>query len=257
MPESPTLLNQLSARTKTFLSANNLTQKELCRLLKLDRSNFSKFLAGQVGIGAETTLALVRLMNLNKRALELRFAAAEKTRAAIVNLQERGKVMRLDGSGWVSGISGDDPVNSTSITDTWKEGGEPSGDDIVDVLRLIDAIHADARKAIADYVAKAQRAHPNANGPTEIPRKVNSNADSSKPSPRASTLNTKPNPRHLLAYLKEEQARIEADLAIEEQIAEERVRRDRAQMQLAELKDGKRLEPLKPLERTTLALGRI
>jgi predicted XRE-type DNA-binding protein len=111
MPESPTLLNQLATRTKAFLSQNNLTQKEVCRLLKLDRGNFSKFLNGQVGLGAETTLALVRLMNLSKRDLELKFAAPDRTRAPIVNLQERGKVMRLDSAGHgCRGLAGKTPM---------------------------------------------------------------------------------------------------------------------------------------------------
>jgi transcriptional regulator with XRE-family HTH domain len=193
MSESPTLVKQLASRTKAFLSQNNVTQKELCRLLKLDRGNFSKFLNGQVGLGAETTLALVRLMNLSKRDLELKFSAPEKTRAAIVSLQERGRKIQLasDGGSWVPGLGdggGLDPNDTTTITGT---NANPArtvpDDDDWEFLAGLAGLHQEIIDRINARQAQ-QKAVPNKNGTTSDPVKVNENDRASRPGSRGDML---------------------------------------------------------------------
>jgi predicted XRE-type DNA-binding protein len=187
MPESPTLLNQLAARVKTFLSQNNLSQKEVCRLLHLDRGNFSKFIRGEVGLGAESTLALVRLMNLSKRDLELKFSAPEKTRAAIVSLQECGRKIQLasDGGSWVPGLvdGGPDPNDSTAITGTNANPARTAPDD--DDWEFLAGL-AGLHQEIIDRInaRQAQKARPNPNGSTEPTRHIDDNTKSRTPGPR-------------------------------------------------------------------------
>jgi plasmid maintenance system antidote protein VapI len=237
MPDPNSLISQLAARTKRFIANNNITQKELSRLLKTDNANFNKFLNGQNGLSAETTLALVRLMNLSQRDLQLKFGAQDKTRARLMHLQVRGKQvaeeLRFD-DGWVSGQSGTDPVNSTSIIDTWKEGGEPSGDDILDVLREIDGIYAEARKAIANQINRITQAKVN-KGPTSGPRYTPDNAVTSKPGPRGDKFSI--TSRQHLEFLQRQRQKAEVELAIQKEILAERKKELTARIELAEVKE--------------------
>src|ERR1700741_1392710 len=93
MPDShPLSLNQqLAFRAKTFCSNLGLTKATLARLLKVDDSQFSRFLNGQANLSAEKTLKLVRLMTLSKRDLELKFGSPEKLTARLMHLQEGGR----------------------------------------------------------------------------------------------------------------------------------------------------------------------
>lgn len=108
----PLSLNQqLAQRAKTFCGNFGLTQNKLARLLRVDDSQFSRFLNGQVNLSSEKTLKLVRLMSLSKQDLELKFGSPEKLTARLLHLQESGreiaKVIRFDnGDGWVPGQSG-------------------------------------------------------------------------------------------------------------------------------------------------------
>ena len=107
----PLSLNQqLAQRAKTFCSNLGLTQSTLARLLKIDDSQFSRFINGQANLSSEKTLKLVRLMSSSKRDLELKFGSPEKLTARLMHLQESGRelaeVVRFaaPNDGWVAWI---------------------------------------------------------------------------------------------------------------------------------------------------------
>jgi transcriptional regulator with XRE-family HTH domain len=226
MPDSNpvSLVEQLAARTKSFLNANNLTQKELARFLRIDKANFSKFLNGTAGLNAETTLQLVRLMSLNKRDLALKFGEPDRTRARLMYLQESGTPLHFDANeGWYPGTDGAgvDPNGSTSIVETNKNPARvaPTDDDLEFLAGLatlyqsiIDKINA--RQAVKGKVNKS--------GETESPRKIGGNADSSKPGPRGDLFSRGlVDPKEYLVWLKAERAKTEAQIELRQQIERE------------------------------------
>lgn len=181
MPDS--LLSDLSHRVESFLAATGISQRKLARLIKTDESHLSSFLAGRSGLSAEKSLKLLQILNCSRQQLERKFGRAEKS-ARIAHFQQQGQPMQLDSGGsWVPGQSGEDPVGSGDIT-TPKLGGDPSGDALIDVLRQVDNYHAQAREAIAGFIAVAQKAKVN-DGPTSPPKRI---TDLRKAGPRGDLL---------------------------------------------------------------------
>ena len=134
----PLSLNrQLAQRAKTFCSNLGLTQSTLAKLLRVDDSQFSRFLRGESNLSSEKTLKLVRLMALSKRDLELKFGSAEKLTARLMHLQEGSKQLAkvvhfsAPNDGWVPGLSnaGSDPNGSTDITGSNKNPARTAPDD--------------------------------------------------------------------------------------------------------------------------------
>jgi transcriptional regulator with XRE-family HTH domain len=207
------LSSQLAARTKAFLNANNLTQKELAGLLRVEKSSFNEFLYGQAGLNAETMLQLVRLMGLNKRDVALKFGEPDRTRAKLVHLQEKGRPLQFadDSDGWVPGQSGHDLNNASDITSTYPANGEPIDSDVIDCLRQVQNIHRSAIKAIDDYISNAQKARPNAGGSTEPARTYPTNDRSSKPGPKPDAFSK----REHLEWLQEERKKTEELIRLE------------------------------------------
>jgi transcriptional regulator with XRE-family HTH domain len=180
MPDnsSPLTLNdQLAHGVRTFCNSMGLSQRKLCKLLKIDETQFSRWLSGQCQFSAEATLKILQLISLSRRDLELKFGNAERTTSKIMSLQERGKpVVTLDdGSGWVPQEGKDnDPSNSgNSIVD----------DDDPDTERFLlaqIAIHRKVVDLIENYLLKSKV---NKSGSPEGARRVNSNATSQKAGP--------------------------------------------------------------------------
>lgn len=175
---NPLSLNQqLAQRAKTFCSNLGLSQVRLARLLKVDDSQFSKFLNGQVNLSSEKTLKLVRLMSLSKRDLELKFGSPEKLTARLMHLQEGGRelarVVRFDnGDGWIAREGGsDDPNGTTDITDTRSIEDDPDYDDLTRTLAQVQALHRQAIQIITDYETR-QKAKPNPSGSTGSSRQI-------------------------------------------------------------------------------------
>jgi hypothetical protein len=85
---------------------------------------------------------LMRLMNLNRRDLALRFGKPERTTSRIMSLQEqKTPVTQFSNSGYVLWDGGTtDPNDSTDITNTPKVNGEATGDSLLDCLRQVDLI---------------------------------------------------------------------------------------------------------------------
>lgn len=106
------LSQQLALRVQKFCNNLGLTQAKLAKLLKVDDSQFSRFLAGKVNLSAEKTMKLMQLMSLTTRDLELKFGWPEKLNAKL-HLQESGRkvgnILKFDSNGgWVpaEGMSG-------------------------------------------------------------------------------------------------------------------------------------------------------
>lgn len=179
---NPLSLNQqLAQRAKTFCSNLGLAQNKLARLLKVDDSQFSRFLNGQANLSGEKTLRLVRLMSLSKRDLELKFGSPEKLSARLMHLQESGrelaKVVHFSASndGFVPGQSGMDPIDSgddiTTIRSTGSEGDDPGYDDLTRTLAQVQALHRQAISTIEDYETR-QRTRVNPSGSTGPARQI-------------------------------------------------------------------------------------
>ena len=237
MPENSNSLDrQLANNVRKFLENTGLTQRQLCKLAGIgDPAKLNGWLGGYKNLSSDKLGNMHRIINLSRFELEKKFT--RNLAGRIVSLQERGRELggelRFDGSGWVAKEGGTGhPVNSTGIADTWKEGGEPSGDDILDVLREIDGIYAEARKEIADRINKITQAKVN-KGPTESPRYTPDNSISSKPGPRGDKFSI--TSRQHLEYLQRQRATAEEELAIQKAILAERKKELAARMELAKV----------------------
>ena len=178
---NPLSLNQqLAQRAKTFCTNLGLAQNKLARLLKVDDSQFSRFLNGQASLSAEKTLRLIRLMSLGRRDLELKFGSPEKLSARLMHLQESGrelaKVVQFTtpNDGWLPG-RGMDPNDSgddiTTVRSTDSQGDDPGYDDLTRTLAQVQALHMQAISTIEDYEAR-QCARVNATGSTDPARQI-------------------------------------------------------------------------------------
>jgi transcriptional regulator with XRE-family HTH domain len=244
---NPLSLNQqLAQRAKTFCSNLGLAQNKLARLLKVDDSQFSRFLNGQANLNAEKTLKLVRLMTLSKRDLELRFGSPEKLTARLMHLQESGrelaKVVRFDNDdGWVPGLSGQDPNGTADITGVKTARDLPNADDYqqetIDFLKGQQNIYRSAIAEIDRYLAGIQRGKVNVTGTTSGPRTVPSNQTSRTPGPRAALLSVDPNEH--LAWLQKEKQLAEEELELQKKIKAEQVAAFNARVKLLKFKEGK------------------
>jgi plasmid maintenance system antidote protein VapI len=219
------LTQQLAERTKTFIARSGLTQKELAKLLKVDKGNFSKFLSGQVGLNSDTTLQLVRLMNLSPRSLQLKFGQPEQTRARLLHLQENGKQMRLSNDGWVSGQSGTDPNDTTGIDATPSardtDGSSDYLDKIIPFLKQQQEIYREAIGHIDDYLANVQRVKINRQGPSEAPRRISDSDASSHPGSRGDLLSAA-KLKEQLEFVRRERKKSEEQLELQAELDRER-----------------------------------
>jgi hypothetical protein len=95
-----TLLKQLANRAKAWHQDTGISQAAIAAVLKMEAGNYSGFLKGTRGISAEATCTLLEYIKLPKRN-----AIAKLNRpvlsSRILALQERGRAMTFDNSGWV------------------------------------------------------------------------------------------------------------------------------------------------------------
>ena len=182
MPDSNflSLTQQLGQRAKTWCTNLGLTQGTLARFLRIDESQMSRFLRGEANLGSDKLLQLVKLLSLSKRDLQLKFGSPGKLTSRLMHLQEGGrkiaKVVRFDnGDGWVPGLSGTDPNDSsddiTTVRSTGSQGDDPESDDLTRTLAQVQALHRQAIQIITDYETR-QKAKPNPNGSTGPTRQI-------------------------------------------------------------------------------------
>jgi hypothetical protein len=159
MADNSSLLRQLASRASNWHSTTGISQQMMARAIGMEPGNYSAFLKGKRGLGAESTYLLLKYVALPKREAVAKFSAPARS-SKVVSFQSQGNRMYFDNDGWVPGLSGEDPYdpNSNDITDT------PSADttgpvwnqDLIDVLRETRGYHRQAVRAINSYIAKAK-----------------------------------------------------------------------------------------------------
>lgn len=148
------LQQQLLARVATFQkNLPNITQSEIARYCNIGESNFDAALAGRRGLSANSCLQLHTLLSLPPHEVTKKFSQPVRS-SKILNLQQsvQGQParMRLDNDGWVSGQSGVDPSNSTTVDDTADANVSTAA--TATVLRQVPSLHRKAIKAINGWL---------------------------------------------------------------------------------------------------------
>jgi hypothetical protein len=146
------LLVQLAHRAQRFHESTGISQSMMAAAVKMTEPNYSSFLKGSRGLSAESTCLLLKFVNLPKQQAIATFTKPVLS-SHILELQERGKAMTFDNSGWVAAEGNDaaDPANTGDITNCPKAITETVAN-LVDVFSQLDYV---TRKAIVDSLVKA------------------------------------------------------------------------------------------------------
>ena len=181
MSDTPSLTEQLAARVKKFASSMNLSQRQVCEVLKLNEGTFSRFLSSKGQLSPEDTLKVLRLTSLSRRDLDLKLG--QRTTSKIQHLQVKGEQMTFaDTGGWVPGRTSDPNDLNEGIEVKSASNLEDIDDELSCVLAQLNGLHQKAIDVINRYVAK--KAKPNRNGITEGPRHIDDNTRSRTAGPR-------------------------------------------------------------------------
>jgi hypothetical protein len=180
MPSQDPLLTQLAERCRTFSAGTGISLNRMAAIVGVEKTNFSAFVNGRVGLSAKSTIKLLQLLNLTKREVEMKLA---KRAVHIEHFQESGQPMRLSDDGWVAqedGGGGDHGTTSTTGTNANPARSVPDAEEL-EFLAGLAGLH----QAIIDKINARQVAKARVNtGPTESVRRATDNADSSRPGPR-------------------------------------------------------------------------
>ena len=170
-----TLDAQVVARVRQFLQSTNISQRWLAREIGSDPGNFSAFLSGAKSLSVNKMAKLLEILALDRIQLQAKVSGPVVT-SRMENCQSFGKLMKLDGTGWVAKeAENNDPNNSGSIIDD-------DDLDTEDFLNKQISIHRAAIAAISDYLVKSKV---NKTGSTEP---VRTTTDSQKAGPRGDWL---------------------------------------------------------------------
>jgi transcriptional regulator with XRE-family HTH domain len=177
----------LSRRVASFIEATGITHKQLARLVGCDRSQLTSYLSTGKGLSAERALRLMSVLNSSRSQLEGKFGG-KAVSSRIMNLQERGRPMKLDSSGsWVPGLSGQDPNGSDDVTGVRTARDLPNSTDYqqetIDFLRDQQNIHRSAIAEIQKYLDNVTKSMVN-QGSTEAPRRIDDNERSRTAGPK-------------------------------------------------------------------------
>jgi transcriptional regulator with XRE-family HTH domain len=221
---SDTLTAQLSRKVAAFLNATGLTQKQLARYIGCDRSQLTSYLSTGRGLSAERSLRLMQVLNSSRSQLEAKFGR-KAVSSRILELQERGKAMKLDRSGsWVPG--GTDPNGTDDVTGVKTARDLDNSVDyqakITAFLKAQQSIYRQAIAHIDNYLANVQKSKVNKDGVTDAPRKANTNTVSSTPGPRGDLLSDPDKLREHLAFVKREREKAEETVKLQRQLEKER-----------------------------------
>jgi transcriptional regulator with XRE-family HTH domain len=154
MPDN-SLVRQLANRCTLFHRNTGITQTQLARAVGMSAGNYSDFLSGKKGIGAEATALLLRYTGMSQRQVVAAFSKPVFS-AKILNLQEKGQPLRFDNSGWVpSENSTDDPARSgTDITSTPRARTQQ----VADLTAVFQGLDYVTRKNVIDAFIEAHAA---------------------------------------------------------------------------------------------------
>lgn len=151
------LVRQLANRTQSFHRNTGITQTQMARAVGMSAGNYSDFLSGKKGIGAEATALLLKYTAMTQRQAVAAFSKPVFS-AKILNLQEMGQPLRFDNSGssWVpSENSTNDPARSgTDITSTPRARTQQ----VADLTAVFQALDYVTRKNVIDAFIEAHAA---------------------------------------------------------------------------------------------------
>jgi transcriptional regulator with XRE-family HTH domain len=149
------LIRQLANRCSLFHHNTGITQTQLARAVGMSAGNYSDFLSGKKGIGAEATALLLKYTAMTQRQAVATFSKPVFS-AKILNLQEKGQPLHFDNSGWVpSENSTDDPARSgTNITSTPRAKTQQ----VADLTAVFQALDYVTRKNVIDAFIVAHAA---------------------------------------------------------------------------------------------------
>jgi hypothetical protein len=175
MADNSSLLRQLASRASNWHSTTGISQHVMARAIGMEPGNYSAFLKGRRGLGAESTYLLLKYIALPKKEAVTKFSAPTRS-SKVVSFQSQGKRMYFDNSGWVPGLSGEDPydptgngIDNTPDADT---AGPVWDQALIDVLREARGYHRQSVRAINAYIAKA-KANAGITVPTGVAQKFN------------------------------------------------------------------------------------
>jgi hypothetical protein len=144
MPANSALLTQIANRAKSWHADSGISQCKMARAIGVAESNYSSFLAGRTGIGSEATALLLKYTAMTQRQAIATFSKPVFS-AKILNLQERGRHLRFDNSGWTPKEGGiDDPNGTTDITGT----SDAQREAVSNLLAVLAALDELTRQAV-------------------------------------------------------------------------------------------------------------
>jgi hypothetical protein len=156
MPESPSLIVQLAHRAARWHAATGIPQAQMARACQIQENNYSSFLKCKRGLSANSTCLLLRYLSLPPDQV-VATSSKNNVSSRILNLQERGRKMKLE---WVAGQSGVDPNNGVNekitvpppvphnAADCWEE--------TLGTLNNLNNLYKKGIDAIESYIAKAR-----------------------------------------------------------------------------------------------------
>jgi hypothetical protein len=146
------LLKQLANRCLEFHRQTGISQVQVAKAINVADGNYSAFLNGKRGIGAEAICRLLEFTGLTREQAIAKFSKPVFS-ASIAHFQECGKPLRFANPGWKPevGNSAADPVHSTDITST-RDAQRQAVDNLLAVLAELDEM---ARVAVLGSIAKA------------------------------------------------------------------------------------------------------
>jgi transcriptional regulator with XRE-family HTH domain len=148
------LLKQLANRAKAWHHNTGISQAALAAALNMEAGNYSGFLKGTRGISAEATCRLLEFITLPKRNAIAKLNKPVLS-SRILALQERGKSMTFDNSGWVAQEGGTSDPNDHGDITTTPDAVKTTVADLVSVFQTLDYL---TRKSVIDSFLKAHAA---------------------------------------------------------------------------------------------------
>jgi transcriptional regulator with XRE-family HTH domain len=215
MADTPdTLSAQLSRRVAAFLKATQLTHKDLARYIGCDRSTLTSYLSTGRGLSAERSLRLMQVLNSSRSQLEAKFGR-KAVSSRILELQERGKAMKLDSSNGTDDVTGVKTARDLDNSDDYQAK-------ITAFLKAQQSIYRQAIAHIDNYLANVQKSKVNRDGNTEPARRITDNDRSSKPGPKGDLFDTPEKLKAQLEFVRKERKKTEELLQLDAELQKER-----------------------------------
>jgi transcriptional regulator with XRE-family HTH domain len=165
IPDSLSLIVQLGNRAARWHAATGIPQAQMARAIQVQENNYSSFLKGRRGISATSTCLLLKYLSLPPDQVVATFSKNNLS-CRILNLQERGKKLKLE---YVPGLSGTDPNDGAGERITVAPSPHDQDQCLTDTLQTLNnlrGLHAKAISAIDAYIAQAKVNRQGSTAPT-------------------------------------------------------------------------------------------